>query len=98
MSSIYPESKYKFVKFRRSKTTHKKYDAILMNKDTGKQKIIPFGDNRYQQYRDSVPLKLYSNLDHGDINRRNNYRKRHKNEGDNNRKYSAGWFSWHFLW
>ena len=36
-------------------------------------KWIHFGDSRYEQFRDSTPLKLYSYLDHKDKERRRNY-------------------------
>lgn len=90
-----PEN-YKLIEFQKSKTKHKKYDAILMDKKTNKIKRIPFGDNRYEQYRDTTPLKLYKHLDHNDINRRNNYRKRH--DGEQKNKYSSGYFSYYYLW
>lgn len=96
--SVYPEDKYTFVKFERSKTTGKKYDAILRNKATGKTKKIPFGALGYAQYKDSTGLKLYSSQDHLDEQRRKRYQKRHEGEGNASRKYSAGWFSWWFLW
>jgi hypothetical protein len=87
---------YKFFKFEKSKTKHKKYDAILINKLTNQKKHIPFGDNRYQQYKDTTGLNLYSHLDHNDIKRRRLYRKRH--DGEQNDKYSSGWFSYNYLW
>ena len=43
---------YKFIKFRKSKSKNKKYDAILKNRLTGREKTVPFGDNRYQHYKD----------------------------------------------
>ncbi len=71
----------------------KKYNAII-EKD-GEITKIPFGDQRYEQYKDRVPLKLYSHLDHKDFNRRNLYYKRHS---VNYPKYSADWFSKTYLW
>ena len=59
------------VKFRKSKVKHKKYDAL-----SPKGKWIPFGDKRYQHYRDSTPLKLYKKLDHNNPDRRKRYRDR----------------------
>ena len=41
-------------------------------------KWIHFGDVRYAQYKDKTPLKLYSDLDHKDKKRRENYLKRAK--------------------
>jgi len=74
---------------------NKKYIALLKNKETGKIKKISFGDKRYQQYEDKV-LKKYSHLNHYDEKRRNNYRSRHKNDKLN--EFSAGYFSWYYLW
>ncbi len=89
-------SEYDFIKFRKSFTKGKKYDAVLYNKRTKKFKYIPFGDLRYQQYEDKVPLHLYKNKDHKDPLRRKRYRSRHK--GEELYKYSSGWFSWYYLW
>ena len=96
--SLKPESDYTFVKFVRSKDPKKKYDAILKNKKTARLSRISFGARGYEQYEDSTGLKLYSAFNHLDDNRKRLYRKRHAGEGDNKRKYSAGWFSWHYLW
>ena len=67
--------------------THKvkntKYVAILPD---GKR--VNFGDKRYQQYEDRKPLKLYSNLDHHDKEKR--YYERHNTYY---LKYSADYLS-----
>jgi hypothetical protein len=90
-----PEN-YKLINFRKSNTKNKKYDAILMDMKTNKLKYVPFGDVRYQQYKDITPLKLYKHLDHNNDVRRNNYRKRH--DGEQKNKYSSGYFSYYYLW
>ena len=102
-SSVFPADKYKFIKFRRSKKRDKKYDAVLRHIATGREKVISFGGIRpngtpYPQYKDSTGLKLYSHLDHLDEARRQRYRNRHKGEGNSTRKYSAGYFSYWYLW
>jgi len=74
----------------------KKYDAILMNKKTNKIKRVPFGDIRYQQYKDATPLKLYKHLDTDDKQRRRIYRFRHAGEDKN--KFSSGYFALKYLW
>ena len=56
---------------------HKKYTAIVKHKITKMERIIHFGANGYQQYRDSTPLKLYKKYDHGDIKRMRRYYSRH---------------------
>lgn len=67
-----------------SPTKHKKYRAILVDKSTGKIRVLDFGDNRYEQYRDSTKNRAYSHLDHLDRARRLNYYKRHSNVSHKN--------------
>lgn len=73
-----------------SKSTrqHKKYMATFSN-----GKTVHFGDNRYQQYKDSA-LGIYTKLNHGDAERRRRYYMRHGKA----KKYSAKWFSHKYLW
>ena len=52
-------------KIEKSPIEFKKYRATITS-DYDKFRTIDFGDNRYQQYKDSTKLKLYKNLDHGD--------------------------------
>jgi hypothetical protein len=79
-------------------TGYKKYKVVLFNKDESKVKTVQFGDNRYEQYKDSTPLGLYSSKDHGDKQRRSNYRSRHGAQGYQNIKYTPAWFSYKYLW
>jgi hypothetical protein len=51
---------------------NKKYKVIVNGK------VIQFGDKSHQQFRDSTPLKLYSHLDHNDMQRRKAFHARHK--------------------
>ncbi len=54
----------------------KKYEVTV----NGKR--ISFGDQRYEQYKDSSPLKLYADKNHNDNERQANYIRRHaKNRG-----------------
>ena len=55
----------------------KKYTALVEDKETKKTRKISFGARDYEQYKDSTPLKLYKNKDHGDAERRRNYFSRH---------------------
>jgi hypothetical protein len=87
---------YKLVRFEKSKAKNKKYAAILKDKE-GKERRVNFGDIRYEHYKDSTPLKLYSKLDHNDKERRRLYRARHKGYLDKD-KYSPAYFSWFYLW
>jgi hypothetical protein len=83
--------------FEKSHVIHKKYNAIIINHNTKKIKKIPFGDLRYQQYRDQVYLNLYSHLNHYDEDRRRLYILRHKKDIKNG-YWSAGLFSMFYLW
>jgi len=87
---------YKLNGFRKSTRKNKMYDAILSNKKTGKHKIIPFGDNKMENYRDVTGLNLYPKLIHGDKKRRKNFRARHKKNAKY--KFSSAWFSYYYLW
>lgn len=88
-------SEYRFKKFERSKSKGKKYDAILVHKETKREKRVPFGAIGYQHYKDTA-LGLYSKQNHNDPKRRRLYRERHR--GEDKAKYSSGYFAWHYLW
>lgn len=87
---------YKFDHFRKSHTKGKMYDAILINKKTGRHKTIPFGDNKMENFTDKTGLSLYPHLVHGDRKRRKNFRSRHRKNASH--KFSSAWFSFYFLW
>jgi len=93
----YSKSDYVLLGFNRSTRANKKYDAILIKKNTHKTVRVPFGDNRYQQYKDSTGLRLYSHLDHNDKTRRANYWNRHRKDIDLD-NYTAGNFALKYLW
>lgn len=76
--------------FKRSTRKHKKYMAVF---ESGK--TVHFGDKRYQQFKDSTGLRLYSHLNHGDLRRRKLYYMRH---GKKATMYSAKWFAHKYLW
>jgi len=63
------------VKIEKSKAKHKKYTATVKNKLSKKTRKVNFGDNRYENFKDSTGLNLYKT--HGDKKRRTNYFKRH---------------------
>ena len=88
--------KYKFLRFEKSHLKNKKYNAVLLNKETGKERKVPFGAIGYEQYKDSTDLNLYSKLNHLDKDRRKRYRERHKGEDKN--KFSSGYWSYKYLW
>jgi hypothetical protein len=87
---------HKFLMFHESGTKNKKYDAVLMHKKTKKLKLVPFGDVRYEHYKDSTGLGLYSHLDHLDKSRRKMYKIRHEQTRKN--KFSSSWFADKYLW
>lgn len=86
---------YKLIGFEKSKTKNKMYNAILLKKN--KKYKVPFGDKRYQNFRDITGLNLYPQLIHNDNKRRNNYRTRHKHFLKKG-YYSPGYFSYYYLW
>lgn len=86
------------MKFEKSTRKNKKYMVR-----TPKGKLIHFGSNTHEQYKDSTPLKLYSHLDHGDKERRANYRARHEKVMKDGKpayldKESPAYYSYHYLW
>jgi hypothetical protein len=90
------DDRFRHIRFERSRTKGKKYDAIIEDKVTKRQQRVPFGDVNYQHYKDSTGLKLYSRLDHNDPKRRANYKARH--EKTRHKKFSASWYADTFLW
>ena len=101
MTSYYSKKDFKLIGFRKSLKRLKKYDAILENKKNKTIVIVSFGGIRpngipYTQFKDRVPLKLYTKYDHGDEYRRQRYLKRHSK--DINEPYSKSWFSREYLW
>lgn len=82
--------------------TRHKYAAVLPD---GRK--IYFGDRRYQQYRDTVPVELgggqWSHLDHNDLKRRDSYRKRAGGQKCGgvpcvSIPLTPAWFSYNYLW
>lgn len=93
----YKKTDYKLLGYRKSKRKNAKYDAVLQNKKTKKTYKVPFGDNRYENYRDLTGLNFYPHLLHGDKKRRKLYRARHKKDIKAG-YYSPGYFSYFVLW
>lgn len=96
----YSKREYKFVKFQRSTNPKKKYDAILKNKETGREVLVRFGDKNLPQYKDTA-LGLYKSKDTLDKNKRRQFRARFsatKQKQDFANYYSPMYFSWRFLW
>jgi hypothetical protein len=86
------------VEFKVSTRKNKKYMVKVGNK------WVHFGDKRYSQYTDRVPLKKYSHLDHKDLKRRANYLARAKGIKDKQGnltwkdKTSPNYWSIRWLW
>lgn len=95
--SYFSFEEYKFKNFVKSNTANKKYDAILINRKTKKEKRIPFGDSRYEHYKDKTGLGLFTSKNHLDKKRRDLYKMRHQKDIKDG-YYSAGYFSMHYLW
>lgn len=98
----------KLIELQASPRKNKKYMALVRT-NNGNTKVVHFGDSRYGQYRDSTPIKVFNNLDHGDKIRRRNYflrfsgapRKREaleieleKSSGELNAKILSHYFLW----
>ena len=84
------------VRFEWSKGSNKKkYKVVIYDIDGKKRKTVNFGSAPNNQYRDTTPLKLYTNKNHNDKKKRKAYFARHK---INYPKYSADWFSKKYLW
>ena len=91
------KKEWKLVGFEKSHRSTKMYDAILENKITKKERRLPFGDNKMQNYRDITGLNLYPHLIHNDKNRRRLFRARHKGYLRDG-YWSPSYFSYFFLW
>lgn len=90
------------IDIKKSKKPLKKYDAIIQNKITKKERIISFGQKRdngepFEQFKDRIGL--YSKYDHNDPERRKLYIARHKGSADfKEGRYTANYLAREFLW
>jgi hypothetical protein len=55
------------IEFEKSTRKNKKYLAGVYDARGELIRKSHFGDSRYQHYRDSTPVKLFSHLDHGGL-------------------------------
>lgn len=90
---------YRLVSFQVCRDKKHKYNAILEHKKTKQLKKIPFGGIKangtpYQHYHDKIGY--YKKYDHNDPQRRKMYKIRHR--GQDQLKFSSGYFSMRFLW
>ena len=86
-----PTAKKDGVVFSKSAKPAKKYKATFPDGT-----VVNFGQSSYPQYKDSTGLGLYSHKDHGDLARRDNFRKRHNCA--QKPKKTAGYLSCKYLW
>jgi len=93
----YKKSEHIFVRFEKSRRKGKMYDAILKPQRGVKYIRVPFGDTKYQNFRDITGLNLYPHLIHGNPDRRAKYRYRHIKHIKND-YFSPSYFSYYFLW
>jgi len=91
---ISENAEYKFIRFEKSLNPLKKYDAVLLNKKTGREKRVSFGQNGKSHYKDQA-LGLYSSDNHLDKERRDRYYARH---GPHHGFPSASYWSHNYLW
>lgn len=82
---------FKLIELRKSDRKQKKYMAQIVTKD--ESRFIYFGARDMPQYRDSSPLKLYSDLDHLNLQRKKKFQSRFKNKNG-----PASQLSKYFLW
>jgi hypothetical protein len=86
------------MKFEKSERKNKKYKVKYAGK------YIHFGDTRYEHFKDTTGLGLYSDLDHNDKKRKKNYCERTKYITDKEGNYtkynknSANYYSRKYLW
>jgi hypothetical protein len=95
--TYYSMKEYIFLNFEPSKRQYKKYKAVLQHTKDYTFRYLHFGDTRYQQYKDTTNLGLYSHLDHMDRKRRQSYHTRHR-VFIKKEYYSPGYFSMKYLW
>ena len=93
------DMKYNLIKITKSNNLIKKYDANIINTETGHITLVPFGNINKRHYRDTTELKIYSHLDHFDLNLRKEYIELNKKkfEGIKN-KFSSDYFTAKFLY
>lgn len=96
----------KGTKFKRGSGRYKY--TVVMPQSNGRTKTVHFGHRDYEHYKDSVPKSMgggiWSHKDHGNKERRKNYRSRHGGVLNKDgkpaykKKFTPAWFSYHYLW
>lgn len=95
--SYFHKTEWGVIKIYPSDSKYKKYSTVLKNNETGKTRLLHWGDSRYPQYKDTTGFQTYTHLDHLDNDRKKRYIKRHRHfikEG----YFSPGYFSMKYLW
>ena len=93
----YSKQQYKFLGYEKSKKKDKMYNALLENKKSKRLVKVPFGHNKYENFRDKTGLNAFPNLIHNDKERRRRFRARHKGYLKDG-YYSPSYFSYYILW
>ena len=88
------DKSFKLIEFKRSNRKDKKIEAVFKKDDITKS--IHFGQRGSSTYKDNTGVG--GDPIHNDKKIRSAYRLRHKGEGDIDRKWSAAWLAWHYLW
>ena len=60
----------------KSTKQYKKYDVVVKT-PSGGRRIISYGDNRYEHFKDRTKAKAWAHLDHNDPKRKKRYYQRH---------------------
>lgn len=67
----------------KSSKQYKKYDVVVKT-PSGGRRIISYGDNRYEHFKDRTKAKAWAHLDHNDPERKKRYYQRHARTTDKN--------------
>lgn len=95
---MYPFKQYRFVEFQKSRDLKHKYNAVIQNRLSGVNIVIPFGGTKTtKQYNDTVPLGLYIHLNDNDEKKRDKWREKKIKEGAKLIGYSPYYFEYFFL-
>lgn len=84
------------VTFTKSNDGVHKYNATFVNKETGREKTVKFGNIGYEHYKDK--LGKYSGKDHEDASRRKAYKDRHSEDRKWKGHITAGYLADKILW
>jgi hypothetical protein len=93
----YSMKDYDLVKFEESHLKAKKYNAVIVERESGREIRVPFGSRGYWQYHDATGLNLYKDWNHNDKDRRHRFQQRHVRNLVKG-MYSPAYFAFFYLW